>query len=133
MTTTVHRTSPDTPQTVFRDQQRARHAYACVARVQPGDQNDYKIAINDLGANILRGGLCAALAALQRLGPRGEIVLHHLATAGVPGLEGVDKSTLVEKVRSLDTDAYILATREMLRVAAWLKRAAQATFDTKGE
>lgn len=132
MTTPSQRPSPSPSQTVFRDQQRARHAYACVARVPVADQPDYEIAINDLGANILRGGLCAALAALQRLGPRGDLVLEHLATAGIPGLEEVDKKHLVEKVRGLDTDGYILATREMLRLAAWLKRAAQATFDSRG-
>jgi hypothetical protein len=132
MTTPSQRPSPSPSPTVFRDQQRARHAYACVARVPVADQRDYEIAVNDLGANILRGGLCAALAALQRLGPRGDLVLEHLATAGIPGLEGADKTNLVKKVRGLGTDEYVLATREMLRVAAWLKRAVQATFDSKG-
>ncbi|MCS6800319.1 MAG: type III-B CRISPR module-associated protein Cmr5 [Chloroflexota bacterium] len=130
MTTTSQQSSASKNPTLFRDQQRARHAYRCVASVKPHEQRDYEIAVNDLGANILRGGLCAALAALQRLGPRGEVVLAHLAAAGVPGLERADKTTLVDEVRKLDTDGYILATREMLRVAAWLKRAAQATFGT---
>jgi CRISPR-associated protein Cmr5 len=119
-----------TPQpTVTRDQQRALHAYRCVSQVQqPNDRKDYKIAVNDLGANILRGGLCAALAAVQRLGDRGSTLLRHLALAGVPGLENAGADQLAERVRSLNVEAYMIATREMLEVATWLKRATQATF-----
>jgi len=32
-------------------------------------------------------------------------------------------------VRELDADGYMIATREMLQVATWLKRAVQATFE----
>lgn len=127
---------PDTPDratgepagraVVSRDQQRALHAYSCVAGVGPS-LRDYKIAVDGLGANILRNGLCAALATLQReKGERGKTVLAHLASAGIPGLEGATATTLAQRVRYLDVDAYMLATREAVRVAAWLKRAAQA-------
>jgi len=117
-----------TPAMLFRDQQRALQAYDVVARVPSDEQKDYKIAVNDLAANILRNGLCAALAAVQRLGPRGELLLAHLATAGIPGLQGASATDLADQVRRLDTDTYILATREMLQVAMWLKRAVQAAF-----
>lgn len=50
----------------LRDQQRALHAYNAVATVQRQQQKDYEIAVNDLGANILRSGLCAAIASVQR-------------------------------------------------------------------
>jgi CRISPR-associated protein Cmr5 len=119
----------DTPaKPLLRDQRRALHAYESVAGVPAAQQREYEIAVNDLGANILRSGLCAALAAVQRLGGRGELLLGHLAAARVPGLEGASARDLARKVRELDADAYMIATREMLRVAVWLKRAVQATF-----
>ena len=121
-----------TQKPLLRGQRRALHAYdsvAAVAKEAPQEQQDaYKIAVNDLGANILRNGLCAAIAAVQRLGDRGELLLDHLAAAGVPGLEGVAAKDLAKRVRELDADAYMIATREMLEVAVWLKRAVQATF-----
>jgi CRISPR-associated protein Cmr5 len=114
--------------TLVRDQRRALHAYEAVGKVPKNDRNDYEIAVSDLGANILRSGLCAAIAAVQRLGSRGELLLEHLASAGVPGLERATAKDLAKRMRELDVDAYIIATREMLQVAVWLKRAVQATF-----
>jgi CRISPR-associated protein Cmr5 len=120
---------PDARQKMLlRDQRRALHAYEAVGKVPKEQQKDYKIAVNDLGANILRSGLCAAIAAVQRLGNRGELLLGHLAAAGLPGLERAEASNLARRVRELDADAYMIATREMLQVAVWLKRAVQATF-----
>lgn len=114
--------------TILRDQQRALHAYESVDGVPIAQRNDYKIAVNDLGANILRSGLCAAIASVQRLGNRGDILLNHLASASVPGLESVTAKKLAQRVRGLDADSYMIATRELLQVATWLKRAVQATF-----
>jgi CRISPR-associated protein Cmr5 len=116
------------PATRTRDQQRALHAYSAVATVAKTDRKDYKIAVNDLGANILRSGLVAAMAALERLGVRGKIVLEHLAAAKVPGLDGATPNDLTDRVRRLEVDAYMIATREILAIATWLKRAVQATF-----
>lgn len=113
---------------LLRDQRRALHAYESVGKVPKAQQKDYEIAVNNLGANILRSGLCAAIAAVQRLGNRGDLLLGHLATAGVPGLEGAAANDAARRVRELDADAYMIATREMLQVAVWLKRAVQATF-----
>jgi CRISPR-associated protein Cmr5 len=117
-----------TPKSVLRDQRRALHAYEAVGKVPKESQKDYKIAVNDFGANILRSGLCAAIAAVQRLGDRGRLLLDHVASAGVPGLEGVSANDVARRVRELDADAYMIATREMLEIAVWLKRAVQATF-----
>jgi CRISPR-associated protein Cmr5 len=116
---------------MLRDQQRALHAYKAVGSVPTDKQarENYKIAISDLGANILRSGLCAALASVQRLGDRGKVLLGHLASADVPGLEGATASDLAKRVRALDVDGYMIATREMLQVAMWLKRAVQATYE----
>lgn len=111
-----------------RDQRRALYAYQKVRSVDDKDRQDYKIAVNDLGANILRSGLCAAIAAIQRTGDRGKILLEHLARAKVPGLETATADNLLERAAQLSADEYILATREMLQVSMWLKRAVQATF-----
>lgn len=119
--------------TLTRDQQRALYAYSAVGTVpQTQDKRDeYKTAVNDLGANILRDGLCAAIADVQRRKERGELLLEHLAGAAsesVSGLHGVTRENLSMRVRELDTQAYMVATREMLRIATWLKRAVQASF-----
>jgi CRISPR-associated protein Cmr5 len=114
---------------LLRDQQRALHVYSVVATVQRAQQKDYQIAVNDLGASILRSGLCAAIASVQRLGNRGDVLLGHLASAGVPGLKGATAQSLAQRVRELDADGYMIATRELLQVATWLKRAVQATFE----
>lgn len=116
---------------MLRDQRRALHAYESVGQV-PNDKqmrDKYKIAVNDLGPNILRSGLCAALAAIQQRGDDGKLLLAHLTAAGVPGLEGAARNDLARRVRALDADAYMIATREMLQVAVWLKRAVQATLE----
>lgn len=115
-------------ETHTRDQRRALHAYEAVALVPDRGRKDYRTAIDGLGANILRSGLAAAIAAVERLGDRRHLVLVHLATAGVPGLEGATGGDLPGRIRRLDVDAYLLATREMLAVASWLKRAVQATY-----
>jgi len=117
---------------LLRDQRRALKAYECVAHVPRDKHDDYKTAVNALAANILRSGLAAAMAALERLGDRGKTLLSHLDAADVPGLEGATEDDLPARVRQLDdVDAYMIATREMLEVVAWLKRAAQAMFEDK--
>lgn len=111
---------------LLRDQRRALYAYQSVDSVSPEDWNDYQLAVYGLGANVLRSGLCAALAAVQRFGTRGDLLLDHLAKADLPALESIPTRELVQRVRALDTDVYLIAARETLQVATWLKRAAQA-------
>ncbi len=113
---------------VLRDQARARFAYERVAAVRDTDRKDYQNAVLALGAGILRVGLLAALAEVQRTGDRGQRLLDDLAEAGIPGLGARGGAELVRKVRQLDVDAYMVATRETLAVVAWLRRACQATF-----
>jgi CRISPR-associated protein Cmr5 len=113
----------------LRDQERAVFAYRAVGEVTSvSEQKDYKIAVDSLGANIMLLGLAGAMAALERLKGRGDFLLKHLSGAGIPGLQGTTFETLPSAVRGLDVDGYILATREMLQVASWLKRAVQASF-----
>ncbi|MEJ5233707.1 MAG: type III-B CRISPR module-associated protein Cmr5 [Geminicoccaceae bacterium] len=113
---------------VLRDQQRARFAYARVAAVPKEKRKDYENAVLGLGADILRVGLLAALAAVQRLGDRGKDLLDDLAKAKIPGLEVENGTELVAKARELPVDGYMIATRETLAVVSWLRRACQATF-----
>jgi CRISPR-associated protein Cmr5 len=88
----------------------------------PEDKLDgYRAAVNDLGANILRGGLAAALAALERRSAG--LVIEHLAMAGVSGLEDATREDLGARVRGLGLDQYVVASREFLQLAAWLRRA----------
>lgn len=112
---------------VTRDQRFALHAYASVASVERGAQKDYKIAVHDFGTNVLRGGLAAAAASLERRDDGGvRLLRQHLAKASVVGLQGADAETLPGKIRELDVDDYIMATRELLHLSLWLKRAVQA-------
>ncbi len=113
---------------VLRDQARARFAYERVEAVPGAERKDYQNAVLALGAGILRVGLLAALAEVQRTGDRGQRLLDDLARAKIPDLTCRDGSELVRKVRQLDVDAYMVATRETLAVVAWLRRACQATF-----
>jgi hypothetical protein len=104
-------------------------AYSVVCKVLEGERRDYGIAVNDLCANILLGGICAALGAVQRPGERGGLLLRHLAGVRVPGLEGARANDLACRVgEELDADADMLVTREMLQVGMWLKPAVQARF-----
>jgi CRISPR-associated protein Cmr5 len=116
-----------------RDQIRAQHAYARAGNVSetqaPEYQTKYKIAVNDLGANIMRSGLAAAVAFLQRRNDNAaKQFIDDLGKAGIPGLVDTNHYTFPERVRSLDLEAYMLATHETLKVAQWFKRAVQATF-----
>lgn len=114
-----------------RDQVRATHAYQCVKGVVPNLWDDYETALLGLGTQLLRSGLAATMAQLERMSNKDVrgLIFDHLGRAGIPGLddEGNEATeTIPERVRGLQLESYILATREMLRVLHWLKRAAQA-------
>lgn len=114
---------------LLRDQQRALHAYASVESVSSELKEDYRIIVNDFGTTILRSGLSAAMASLERRkGLAPTKLLDHLAKAEIPGLQGRAGKELPLSIRSMELDDYMLATREVLKVAVWLKRAVQATF-----
>jgi CRISPR-associated protein Cmr5 len=116
---------------LLRDQVRALHAYGAVAAVPDGDRESYEVAANAFVATLLRGGLAAAMAAIERLNSRGALLLQHLAEAGVPGLERATGQSLPGLVRGLRVDDYLIASREMREVASWLKRAIQATQEVQ--
>jgi CRISPR-associated protein Cmr5 len=61
------------------------------------------------------------------------LLLDHLASARVPGVQAMKGAELFSAVRGLELRDYMLATREVLEVTVWLRRAVQATFvDKKG-
>jgi hypothetical protein len=74
---------------------------------------------------ILRCGLVGAVAWLHRQDKAGELIRRQLGDAGVPGLK-VGADQLLPRVCGLGLPQYMVATREVLKVASWLKRAAQA-------
>lgn len=122
--------APPAPQGIRRrDQRWALHAYNVIATVAETEQASYESAVHGLGADLLRNGLSAALATLERQkDSRGRALLDHLARAGVAGLANATGQDLARRVRELDIDDYAIATREILQLTTWLKRAAQATF-----
>ena len=119
---------------VTRDQQRAMHAYGRVEKVPKERRADYKALVNSFGALVLRSGLAAALAFVERKKKKSEetaeaLFLDHLAAATIPGLENIKRGgELPGAVRGLDVAPYMLATREVLKLSIWFRRAAQATF-----
>ncbi|WP_141593713.1 type III-B CRISPR module-associated protein Cmr5 [Myxococcus sp. AB056] len=122
-----------------REQQRALDAYARVRKVEgQALRADYKPRVNGLGAAVLRDGLAAALAFLERQAGNtaAERLLKDLEwcleRARLPGLSAEAlKKGLPGAVRALELDAYMLATRESLRLLVWFRRAVQATFPSE--
>lgn len=117
---------------LLRDQERAIYAYRQVATsVGDADRDDYETALQTFTGTLVRSGLAAAMAALERIRKRQgtQTFLTHLAGAGIPGLEATAWDTLGGAVRALDLDRYMLATREILRLTAWFRRAVQAKFE----
>lgn len=121
------------PRGLLREQERARVAYAKVGDVDDDQRKDYRIVVQDLGTNVRRLGLAAALSLLERQkSAAGKLLLEHLAEAEITGLgrNGPMVPALARGINDLPT--YMLVTRELLRVAGWLNRAVQATF-TEGD
>lgn len=123
---------PTTGPELQRHQRRALHAYRSVAEVSDEEFDHYKTAIHALGANIQRSGLAAAMSVLEQANGKAADrhnatmkLRGHLGSAGVPGL-AVTAEALPATVRALSLDNYILATRELLQVVLWLRRAVQA-------
>jgi CRISPR-associated protein Cmr5 len=110
-----------------RDQQRAPHAYQCVAKVS-GNLKEYKIFVNGLGPNIIRSGLVAAIAFIQR--NRSDLrdqFASDIASGLYPQWEvPTNLPDLAKHVREVPHDQYMLLTREILRLSLWFKRAVQA-------
>lgn len=115
----------------LRDQLRARHAYASVTAVPSRDRDDYRIAVNSFGSHVIRTGLCAAIAWLQRDGrDASHLFLEHLDKADIRGLAaapgGKPFATFADKAHAADAANYMIATRDTLALVVWFRRAVQA-------
>lgn len=109
-----------------REQERAAFAYAAVAAAHRGPHGSrYEGVVMGLPVVILRCGLVGAVAWLHRQDEAGKLVRQQLGGAGVPGLK-VGADQLLPRVCELGLPQYMVATREVLKLAGWLKRAAQA-------
>jgi CRISPR-associated protein Cmr5 len=125
-----------------RDQERAAHAYGCANKVINSElQADYKSLVNAFGSHVMRSGLCAALAFVQRKQAKDEdaqakrghnaagvFVGHlndYLSRDSLLGL-AQDKGDLMTRVQGLPVHDYMLVTREVLALSLWFRRAVQA-------
>ena len=111
-----------------RDQHRALYAYECVQNVAKDKLNDYKVHVNSFGANLLKSGLAASICFLER--DKADAFLRHLQAADIPGInpqaDEKQPPTIGAQVRKLETEQYILASREARKIAIWFRRAVQA-------
>jgi CRISPR/Cas system CMR-associated protein Cmr5 small subunit len=120
--------------TLTRDQTRAKWAYETYKGLSDGDKADFKVAVHALGPNIIRSGLVAALAFLQRTdNAAAGMLFAALAKKEALGLLILDLTDkeLPSKVQNLDVEVYMLVTRETLKLTQWLKRAVQAHKSTQ--
>jgi len=111
-----------------RDQARAAHAYDVVGKLEKDDIKNFKIVVNGFGTTVLRGGLCAAIAWVQRYhDPKAsDRLLDALASAGIAGVGRVPPPDFPKKLRGLPPADYMLATRDALAAIVWFRRAVQA-------
>lgn len=121
---------------LLRDQIRARNAYQWVRDLPPDPniRDDYRTAVMALGPTLLRLGLAGTLSLLEadaRKRRAAKLLLDHLASASAVGLQNTSGDQLPGKVRALEATRYMLATRELLQVATWLRRAVQALLPTE--
>ena len=126
-----------------KDQQRALWAYGrAEARAGrgnglPGDATalkDYENSVQTFASAILRTGLAVAVSVLERDAKRDapQNLLKDLAGLVLPGLgtgaQPLSWQTWPGSVRNISSlSDYMLATRELLQRAQWLRRACRAT------
>ena len=117
-----------------REQERAAHAFVCIRKVGAANQKNYKILVNEFGTNIIRSGLMAAIAFIQRYRDQGvaRLFFEHLAGASIPGLH-CNGGDLAAHIKKLEANEYMFTTREFLKIALWFKRAAQAELSNVAE
>jgi hypothetical protein len=117
------------PLPLRKDQQRALRAYewANAARDVLGE---YQIAVQSFAAALLRSGFAAAVSVLERNKDRSgyQRLLDNLAAWPLPGIQ--PRSSSAEwpaQVRALaDITQYMQATRELVLLLNWLRRACRA-------
>lgn len=112
-----------------KDQARALNAYAWAQRAKETSHlPDYEIAVQSFTAALLQSGLAVAVAVLERSQDREGFkqLLAHLAGHPAPGLSPSATAPWPDRVRKLDLPHYMQATRELIALLAWLRRACRA-------
>lgn len=115
-----------------KDQERAIWAYECAKAAGDGVK-EYEITVQTFAATVLRSGLAVAVSVLQRDAqrPGPKRLMADLAANPVPGIpEG--PNGWPERVRNIQAlDDYMLASRELLALITWLRRACRAVRASK--
>lgn len=110
-----------------RDQKRALDTFERVRQVHVGQLSDYRIAAQGLVVNLIRSGLAASMADLLRTAARpGSAQFAKDLCGSLPEhLRPTGEANMLRWAAELPTDRYMLATREVLRLSVWFKRALQ--------
>ena len=101
----------------IRDQDRARQAYTDVSGVPPNQRPGYKIAVNSFGTYVLREGLAAALAWIERdKNEEAKVrLIEHLAHTNLRVIGPVkDWQAFCKQARAVPASEFMLATRDLL-------------------
>lgn len=114
-----------------KDQERALTAYAWAeAAKTAGLLEKYEIAVQGFAAALLRSGFAAAVSVAERNAGHGgyKQLLDNLASYSLPGLPVAAAAEWPGKVRGelKDVGLYMQATRELIALLAWLRRACRA-------
>ncbi|MGH7098279.1 MAG: type III-B CRISPR module-associated protein Cmr5 [Stellaceae bacterium] len=115
-----------------KDQQRTLCAYGWADTAkQQGKLDDYEIAVQSFAATLLRSGFAAAVSVLERSADHRDgfaLLLDNLAFYTLPGIAAtMPPSEWPARVRGLaDIGQYMQATRELIALLGWLRRACRA-------
>ena len=116
------------PRSLRRDQQRALRAYEW-ASAATDVLGEYEIAVQSFAAALLRSGFAAAVSVLERSKERPGFhrLLDDLSGWPLAGIEKKPSAEWPAQVRALaDITQYMHATRELILLLSWLRRACRA-------
>ena len=121
---------------IRKDQTRALKAYEWAANAKGSKHlGDYEIAVQSFSASLLRSGFSVAVSVLERSKERPAFaqLLNNLGAFQLPGLPADTKTPWPERVRGMtDTVKYMQATRELIALMTWLRRACRALGEGDG-
>jgi len=114
------------------EQERMLAANLLVDTVNDQDRREWKSLVLGFGAEVRRCGLLQTLAFIQRSEGMGKQLSKGIAEYLTKRrlLQG-DAAKLVEALGRMDSDRYMLVTREVLAFSLWVKRATQGLPDPK--
>lgn len=116
------------------EQQRIGCAYGVLSKVSdPKVLAAWRTSVLGFGADVQRCGLLQTVAFLHRGKDEESKNVAKLLSGAVRGhlwarrlIDGAKEGELLADLREMDGDRYMLATREVLALSVWLKRATQA-------